>query len=98
MFSLESELDIKIKPEGLVTDDSLYLIHWVKVKTIVVANKADLPTSVDNFKILEEFYEDRFQLISVSALNQTNLDSIRFSIIETLELLRVYSKRPGHNA
>ncbi len=87
----------KIKPEGLVTDDSLDLIHRVKIKTIVVANKADLPTSVDNFKILEEFYEDRFQLIPVSALNQTNLDSIRFAIIESLKLLRVYSKRPGHD-
>jgi len=87
LFSLESELDIKIKPEGLVTDDSLDIIHGVKVKTIVVANKADLPISVDNFKILEEFYEDRFHFIPVSALYQTNLDSIRFSIIEILELL-----------
>ena len=87
----------KIYAQGLINDDSLDLIHWVSIKTIVVANKADLPTSAENFQILEEFYQERFQIIPVSALNKTNLDSIIFSIVEKLQLIRVYSKRPGHD-
>ena len=88
----------KIKPEGLLLNRDLDLVHWVKIKTIVVGNKADLPASVENYKILEEFYQELFELIPVSALNKTNLDAISFSIINKLELLRVYSKRPGHEA
>jgi uncharacterized protein len=88
----------KIYAEGLIKNESLDPIHWINLKTIVIANKADLPTCAENLKILEEFYGERFQIIPVSAINKTNLDSIKFSVIEILQLLRVYSKRPGHDA
>ncbi|MBC8183859.1 50S ribosome-binding GTPase [candidate division KSB1 bacterium] len=88
----------KIYAEGKIPNESLEPIHWICLKTIVIANKADLPTCANNLKILEEFYGERFQIIPVSALNKTNLDSIKFSIVEILQLIRVYSKRPGHDA
>jgi len=88
----------KIYAEGKIANDTLDPIHWVRLKTIVIANKADLPTCAENLKILEEFYGERFQIIPVSALNKTNLDSIKYSVIELLQLIRVYSKRPGHEA
>lgn len=89
--------DLKVKPKDLSKNnpDPLY---WVCLDTLVVISKADLPNVVDNYKIFEEFYRERFEIIPVSALNKTNLDSLKISIVKKLELIRVYSKKPGHEA
>jgi small GTP-binding protein len=88
----------KIKAKVSVIEDSLDPIHWSLLKTLLVANKIDLQAAEDNYKILKEFYEDKFELIPVSALAKTNLDTIREKIIQSLKIIRVYSKRPGHEA
>ncbi len=87
----------KIYAEGLTTNDALDTVHWVKLKTLLIANKADESTSVENYKILEEFYGERFEIIPVSAKNKTNLDAIKTAVVENLHIIRVYSKRPGHD-
>ncbi len=86
----------KIKCQGIAEQVPEDNIHWVCLKTVVVANKADLAGAADNFKIFEEFYQDLYEIIPVSALNHTNLDSLRRAIVDRLEIIRVYSKRPGH--
>ncbi|RLG29258.1 GTP-binding protein HSR1 [Methanosarcinales archaeon] len=86
----------KIKCQGITEQVPEDNIHWVCLKTVVVANKADLAGAADNFKIFEEFYQDLYEIIPVSALNHTNLDSLRRAIVDRLEIIRVYSKRPGH--
>jgi small GTP-binding protein len=88
----------KIKAKVSVIEDSLDPIHWSLLKTLLVANKIDLQAAEDNYKILKEFYEDKFELIPVSALAKTNLDTIREKIIQSLKIIRVYSKRPGNEA
>jgi len=88
----------KIFAQGSIDQEMPDQINWASIKTVVIANKADLPAAAANFLILEEFYKDRFQIIPVSALNKTNLDSIKQAIIEQLKIIRVYSKRPGHDA
>ncbi len=99
---LETTLSIlerfKIKAEGLISDKSLDPIHWSSLKTLLVANKLDLPGAQDNFPILEEFYQGKFKLIPVSALAKTNLEVVREKIVQSLQIIRVYSKRPGHEA
>lgn len=88
----------KIKAEGLISDESLDPIHWSRLKTLLIANKLDLPGAQDNFSILEEFYQGKFKLIPVSALAKTNLEVVREKIVQSLQIIRVYSKRPGHEA
>jgi len=88
----------KIKAEGLAVDNSLDSIHWSRLKTLLVANKIELPGAEGNYKILEEFYRDKFELIPISALTKTNLEKVSQKIIQLLEIIRVYSKRPGHEA
>ncbi|OQX82566.1 hypothetical protein B6D60_11990 [candidate division KSB1 bacterium 4484_87] len=82
--------DIQVQLEPL--DDA----HWVSIRTFFVGNKADLPNAPENFQVIEELFGERFEIIPVSAKNKTNLDSIRLAVMETLHIIRVYSKRPGH--
>ncbi|HDQ00819.1 MAG TPA: TGS domain-containing protein [bacterium] len=86
----------KIIPQGVAEDVLSNAVDRVVLKTIVIANKADLSGAADNFEIFQEFFESKFELIPVSALNQTNLNSIKHAIVEKLQIIRVYSKRPGH--
>lgn len=88
----------KIKPKGSTAQEVLDPVHWSQLTTILIANKIDLPAALDNYPILEEFYRDKFELIPISALAQTNLDHLKNKIIELLAIVRVYSKRPGHEA
>ncbi|UCE07704.1 MAG: 50S ribosome-binding GTPase [bacterium] len=87
----------KIKAKGAIVEDSLDSIHWSLLKALLVVNKIDLKGAENNYKILEEFYEDKFDLIPVSAIAKTNLEAIKEKIIHSLKIIRVYSKRPGHD-
>jgi len=88
----------KIKAEGLIADESLDPIHWSRLKTLLVANKIELPGAAENYQILKEFYSDKYDLIPVSAPAKTNLVKVTQKIIQMLKIIRVYSKRPGHDA
>ncbi|MCU0642885.1 MAG: 50S ribosome-binding GTPase [bacterium] len=73
-------------------------IAWTELKTIVIANKIDLPEAGENFKILEEFYHERFDLIPISAQIKDHTDELSIKLVNLLQIIRVYSKRPGHDA
>jgi len=88
----------KIKAKEWQEDESLDPIHWSFLETLLMANKIDISGAGDNYQILEEFYKDKFELIPVSALATTNLNSIKEKIFQALKIIRVYSKRPGHEA
>jgi small GTP-binding protein len=64
-------------------------------KALIVANKIDLPQSESALSDLKEVINPGFDPITISALNQDNLDTLRERIFEFLEILRVYSKTPG---
>jgi small GTP-binding protein len=63
-------------------------------KALVVCNKKDLDTDVENFSILKEMYGDRLMLIAVSAL-EGELEELRLAIFRLLDIIRVYTKVPG---
>ncbi len=86
----------KIKLQDATADDSINSPHLSFLKTILVGNKIDLPGANENFQILQEFYEGKLELIPASALTKINLNQIRDQIIHSLQIIRVYSKRPGH--
>lgn len=69
-----------------------------ELKTIVIANKIDVPKAGENFNILEEFYREQFELIPISAPNKDHVNALRLKLVALLQIIRVYSKRPGHDA
>lgn len=86
----------KIIPRGMVTGDALDSVHWSQIRTVLVANKIDCPGAMDNAQILRELYGDALEMIAVSAANHSNLAELKYKIVQALQIVRVYSKRPGH--
>ncbi|MBN2013059.1 50S ribosome-binding GTPase [candidate division KSB1 bacterium] len=56
----------------------------------------DSTVVAENFNIINEFYGNRLQTILVNVNADESIFNLRRSIIEMLDLVRVYSKRPGH--
>jgi small GTP-binding protein len=69
---------------------------WKYIKSIVVGNKIDLDGSIDNFNLLKELYDEQYPLVIVSARENVELENLKNKIFELLDLVRIYSKRPGH--
>jgi len=70
-----------------------YIKRW-----LVVGNKADRPASEENAAIFRELYGEQFPLTMLSAKEGAGVEGLRNRIFELLDCLRVYSKRPGHEA
>jgi small GTP-binding protein len=88
----------KIKIKDAILGNSIDAPYLSTLKTMVVANKIDLSGAEDNYHILKEFFGSKFELIPASALKKNNLQQLKEKIINSLEIIRVYSKRPGHEA
>jgi ribosome-interacting GTPase 1 len=65
---------------------------------LLVGNKGDLPAARKNAAIFNECYGERFPIITVSAKEGTEVERLRQPLFSLLDILRVYSKRPGHEA
>ncbi|MBN1255824.1 MAG: 50S ribosome-binding GTPase [Deltaproteobacteria bacterium] len=69
-----------------------YIKQW-----LMVGNKSDLPGTAENATIFKELYADRFTLTMISAKEGgQQVEALRGRLFSLLEVLRVYSKRPGH--
>jgi len=64
-------------------------------KTLIAANKKDLPQGDDNFLRLKERYGDLYKIIAVSCKRKENLEELRRAIFDISGIIRVYSKPPG---
>lgn len=87
--------EFKVKPE-ITSAEENFDPYWSVLKNIVIANKMDLPGANDNYEIFDEFFKHAYQILPVSAKELTNLDFIKTGIVNLLKIIRVYSKRPGH--
>jgi hypothetical protein len=65
---------------------------------LLVGNKGDLPTARENAAIFKEFYGERFPLVVISAKEGKDVNGLRQQLFSLLDILRVYSKRPGREA
>ena len=65
------------------------------VRAMVIATKGDADGSEGRFKELEEKYNDRFDIIPISAEKEENLDGMSWTLYNHLDILRVYTKIPG---
>ncbi len=64
-------------------------------RTLLVANKLDLPKSRDHLEILQEFYGQIFEILAVSARSLEGLHELVFASFKALNILRAYTKAPG---
>ena len=68
------------------------------VPFIIVVNKDDDDKIDEDFEVFDEFLESDLPLVPISAANKRNLDKLSELIFEKLEVMRIYSKRPGNEA
>jgi len=70
----------------------------VKKQAWLVGNKVDLPGAIDNWEVIKELYFGRFGLSAVSATTGSEIERLKHELVTALDIIRVYSKRPGHDA
>lgn len=70
----------------------------VTKKTILVANKMDLPDAQDNLDVAGEFYGERFSIAPVSSVTGEGLEALKEQVFRMLDVVRVYTKIPGKPA
>lgn len=64
-------------------------------KTLIAANKMDLPQAAENLVALESGLPQELKISPVSASDGDNLGTLKEDIFILLDILRVYSKVPG---
>jgi ribosome-interacting GTPase 1 len=68
-------------------------IHYTR--TLIAANKTDLPEAVDRLDIVREMFGERFPVHALAAEQGTGLEELRTAIYQFLRVIRVYTKKPG---
>jgi uncharacterized protein len=64
-------------------------------RTMLVANKSDLDGAADRLEIVREMFGPRFPIHVISAETGTGLEEFRGDLFRFLNVIRVYTKRPG---
>ncbi|HWG44344.1 MAG TPA: GTPase [Gemmataceae bacterium] len=67
-------------------------------KTLLVANKLDLPDAAERLELVRELFGQRFPIQALDAEAGNGLEELRTAIYRLLNVIRVYSKRPGKPA
>jgi ribosome-interacting GTPase 1 len=65
------------------------------VNLIVAVNKVDGEAEDEDFEVLCELLEEEWSLIPISVSQQRNLDELKWTLFDQLDIMRVYSKPPG---
>jgi ribosome-interacting GTPase 1 len=65
------------------------------VPCLVLANKNDDENTDENLEIFRELVNNDWPMISVSATTGRNLELLKSTLVDMLQIIRVYSKAPG---
>jgi small GTP-binding protein len=68
------------------------------VRTMLVANKIDADGAADRLEIVREMFGDRFPAHVISAEHGNGLEELRNAVYQFLNVIRVYTKKPGKPA
>ncbi len=68
------------------------------VRTILVANKSDADGAADRLEIVRETFGERFPIHVLSAEHGDGLEELRTAVYQFLNVIRVYTKKPGKPA
>ncbi|MEM3693577.1 MAG: GTPase [Candidatus Bathyarchaeia archaeon] len=63
--------------------------------TLVLANKMDLPEAQKGYDELRRTLENTLPILAISCVTRQGLDQIGPLLFKTLELVRIYTKKPG---
>jgi ribosome-interacting GTPase 1 len=86
------EKNIKLVPEKQEISPEKQFF-WKR--TLVIANKIDLPGLEESLSELRSTIDPSHNLITISALEKTGLEELKKGIFAILNVVRVYSKMPG---
>lgn len=87
----------KIRLSGLTEPLGEFSVGTVFPRTMIVANKMDVPGAEESLEILEDLYVE-FPIIPVSVKDGTGLEELKHRIYDLADIIRVYTKIPGKPA
>jgi ribosome-interacting GTPase 1 len=68
-------------------------LHYAR--TLVAANKADLPGADERLEIVRELFGSRFTIHLIAAEHGTGMEELRDALYRFLNVIRVYTKQPS---
>jgi ribosome-interacting GTPase 1 len=68
-------------------------VHYTR--TLLAANKIDLPGAADRLEVIKELFAPRFPIHVISAEQGTGLEELRTVLYRFLNVIRVYTRQPG---
>jgi ribosome-interacting GTPase 1 len=78
------------------TDEEDFSI--MHVKTLLITNKSDADGAADRLDIVKEMFGAKYPLHVIAAEHGTGLEDLRTAIYKFLNVIRVYTKKPGKPA
>jgi ribosome-interacting GTPase 1 len=90
--TLQEMESIGIVPANTPPED---LIGKRPRKMLIIGNKSDLDVSAAGWSQLKTVYGSRFPMLAVSASSGKNLNDLKKSVFQALEIIRVHTKSPG---
>jgi len=68
------------------------------VRTLLAANKLDTDGAQERLEIVREMFAERFPIQALDAESSNGLEDLRTAVYRLLNVIRIYSKRPGKPA
>ncbi len=62
---------------------------------VIVGNKLDLPEAAANLRHLKQYVNGKLPVIAMSCEEKTGLEELGRALLESLKVIRVYTKEPG---
>ena len=79
-----------VQEESITEKDRINFLPF-----IILANKCDDESYDENFEIFCELLEDNWTMLPISIIRERNVEKIKETVFDVLEIMRVYSKAHG---
>ena len=93
--SLLADMRISLDKNKTQSEDGRELVYK---KSVIAGNKLDLDEGSKNLKDLKDMYGDRFPVVGISAKDGAGIEEMKQTVYRVLDIIRVYTKRPGGRA
>ncbi len=97
-LALLKEHRITLIPPDHEIDDEDYSLDAVAKKTFLLAAKSDLDEDDIRLGFLQQEFGARFPIFPIDSLTRRGIDQLEAALFRSLNLMRVYTKTPGHEA
>jgi ribosome-interacting GTPase 1 len=62
---------------------------------VIVANKADLPGTIQALQLLKKYVNNRIPIVPMSCEKKLGIEELGKALIQSLNIIRIYTKEPG---